>query len=126
MREELERLLEQYRFEINDERTISNIKHVIETFLTRKINLMEIYDFKVEDRTMFNDENNLYFQIIYQPTRIPDFRVIDITFLLVLFRQIIYNITVSVIVGEVWNQELKISDFEKNVIGDRNIKKLKI
>jgi hypothetical protein len=66
---------------------------------------MEIYDFKVEDRTMFNDENNLYFQIIYQPTRIPDFRVIDIT---------------------LWNQELKISDFEKNVIGDRNIKKLKI
>jgi hypothetical protein len=54
---------------------------------------------------MFNDENNLYFQIIYQPTRIPDFRVIDIT---------------------LWNQELKISDFEKNVIGDRNIKKLKI
>lgn len=105
MREELERLLEQYRFEINDERTISNIKHVIETFLTRKINLMEIHDFKVEDRAMFNDENNLYFQIIYQPTRIPDFRVIDIT---------------------LWNQELKISNFEKNIIGNRDIKRLEI
>ena len=105
MREELERLLAQYRFELNDERTRSDIKYAIETFLMRKINLRELYDFKVEDRTMFNDDNGLYFQIIYQPTRIPDFMVMDIT---------------------LWNQELKISNFEKNVIGSRNIKKLEI
>ena len=105
MREELERLLAQYRFELNDERTRSDIKYAIETFLMRKINLRELYDFKVEDRTMFNDDNGLYFQIIYQPTRIPDFMVMDIT---------------------LWNQEVKISNFEKNVIGSRNIKKLEI
>lgn len=105
MREELERLLGQYRFELNDERTRSNIKHAMETFLTRKISLMELYDFKIEDRTMFNDDNGLYFQIIYQPTRIPDFRVIDIT---------------------LWNQELKISNFEKNIIGNRDIKRLEL
>ena len=105
MREELERLLAQYRFELNDERTRSDIKYAIETFLMRKINLRELYDFKVEDRTMFNDDNGLYFQIIYQPTRIPDFRVIDIT---------------------LWDKEVKISDFEKNIIGNRDIKRLKI
>ena len=105
MREELERLLAQYRLELNDERTRSDIKYAIETFLMRKINLRELYDFKVEDRTMFNDDNGLYFQIIYQPTRIPDFRVIDIT---------------------LWDKEVKISNFEKNVIGSRNIKKLEL
>jgi len=81
------------------------VKQLIVNFLeVKRINSI-IFDYKVEDRTMFNDDNGLYFQIIYQPTRIPDFMVMDIT---------------------LWNRELKISNFEKNVIGSRNIKKLEI
>lgn len=103
--EELESLLNQYRFEFNDEITRNEIKQLIINFLETKRRNFNIFDFKVKDGTMFNDDNGLCFQIIYQPTPIPDFRVIDIT---------------------LWNQELKISNFEKNIIGNRDIKKLEL
>jgi len=103
--EELESLLNQYRFEFNDEITRNEIKQLIINFLETKRRNFNIFDFKVKDGTMFNDDNSLHFQIIYQPTPIPDFRVIDIT---------------------LWNQELKISNFEKNIIGNRDIKKLEL
>ena len=109
MREELESLLGQYTTVFNDESDIpfrrNEVKQLIVNFLeVKRINSI-IFDYKVEDRTMFNDDNGLYFQIIYQPTRIPDFMVMDIT---------------------LWNQEVTISNFEKNVVGSRNIKKLEL
>lgn len=108
MREELENFLGQYTTVFNNESDIpfrrNEVKQLIVNFLEVKRMNSNIFDYKVEDRTYLHG-TFLYFQIIYQPTRIPDFMVMDIT---------------------LCNQGLKISNFEKNIIGLRDIKRLEL
>lgn len=110
MREDLEQILMMYQFEFNDERTRREIKSRLESYLTFKVNEGSIINFKVDDKTniaTFQNEDfqGVYFQVIYQPTRVVEFRVIDITLL---------------------GNSVVISDFENNVIGKRSIPKLKL
>lgn len=103
MREDLEQILMMYQFEFNCEQTRNEIKHRLESYLMSRVITHHITDFKVEDRTPFShfenqDSNVLYFQIIYQPTFVPHFNVIDISLL---------------------GNSVVISDFEKNVVGKR-------
>ena len=100
MREEIENLLSRYQFEFNDEQTMGEIFNLIQNFLMSKVNTLELYDFKVTDRSSVE---TLHFEIIYQRTRMTNMMVMTIN---------------------LWNQELKISNFEKNIIGSRDIKKL--
>lgn len=104
MREELEQILSRYAFEFNTEDTRLEIKSVLNNYLTTKVDNSSIFDFKVEDRTHLN-ENNLYFQVYYQPTRTPNIMIMDITLV---------------------SGGIKVTNFEKNVIGGRNIQKLNL
>lgn len=108
MREELEQILSRYAFEFNTEDTRLEIKSMLNNYLTTKVG-SSIFDFKVEDRThssaIFLNENNLYFQVYYQPTRTPDIMIMDIALV---------------------SGGIKVTNFEKNVIGDRNIQKLNL
>ena len=103
MREELEQILSRYAFEFNTEDTRLEIKSMLNNYLTTKVG-SSIFDFKVEDRTHLN-ENNLYFQVYYQPTRTPNIMIMDIALV---------------------SGGIKVTNFEKNVIGDRNIQKLNL
>jgi hypothetical protein len=118
MREELEQILSRYAFEFNTEDTRLEIKSVLNNYLTTKVDNSSIFDFKVEDRTHLI-ENNLYFhsnigleflltrqwRVYYQPTRTPNIMIMDITLV---------------------SGGIKVTNFEKNVIGDRNIQKLNL
>jgi len=84
---------------------------MLNNYLTTKVG-SSIFDFKVEDRTHLN-ENNLYFQVYYQPTRTPNIMIMDIALVsggIMVFR----------------NRSGEVTNFEKNVIGDRNIQKLNL
>lgn len=110
MREDLERILMMFQFEFNDERTRREIKYRLESYLSLKVDEGSIINFKVEDRTNITvfqnqDFQGFNFQIIYQPTRVVDFHIIDITLM---------------------GNSVVISDFENNVIGKRSIPKFNL
>jgi hypothetical protein len=104
MREELEQILSRYAFEFNTEDTRLEIKSMLNNYLTTKVGSSIRGCWFVEDRTHLN-ENNLYFQVYYQPTRTPNIMIMDIALV---------------------SGGIKVTNFEKNVIGDRNIQKLNL
>lgn len=101
MRERIEEILERYLYEFNDSITRREIKMCIESYLLSLVNNYEILNFLVEDRTTIQEIDNggIYFQVMYQK---PD---------------------LMMHIMDIWTYDstLKISNFEKNVVGKRFI-----
>lgn len=104
MREEIESIFERYLYEFNDSTTRREIKMCIESYLLSLVNSHEILNFLVEDRTTIQEIDNgrMYFQVMYQKPN-----------LMMHIMDVVTN-----------GSTLKISDFEKNVVGKRHMKTL--
>lgn len=114
MREEIEEILNRYAFEFNTPEVRKEILHVLTYYLRDRMSRNQLYDFKIEDRTELNENNDFYFQIFYQLRRATEIMVIDIA--------LPAGFTISNF--SFTDSPLLISDFEKNLIGKRDIKKL--
>ena len=107
MREEIERILETFMYEMNTPETRFHIKNVLSRYMEQKVMDRTITDYNVEDRTLYHNMDNgiMHFQLYYQPVNVPQMVAIDI--------------------GIRPNSSIDVSGFENNVVGERNLKKLK-